>query len=749
MKLSVITPIYNTPDHLLIRMINSLQTQNNINYDDLELIIYNDGGEETPYLQETEYPFEVKYLFHPDNQGPGIARQKAIEHCSGDYIVFCDSDDYFIENELHNYWESFDNYCNNFQMIPDIIFPKRQIVSSSAQELWDNYEAVFPDNLHGLCLNIHFLKKNQITFLPQCFHEDGLFVLKCAMSNPHMAFIENATIVHEFRAGSISYFQQTRLYDISLLVSMVQLVQLFPEVLKNEEAFEYTAADENAHMRLSSCARILPERDDPDRYQDSHEYQATVLIANFAYNCLWNYLNGKQQYYIKTEINFYNSLTKEEIQDIYDKQLFQELDFLCEFDEKGKIKSYLRKSLEDLMNLYLNYSFGDATHCTIVIPTYNTPKDRLTELFSSLNEQNCPDLLEVLIVNDGSTEWVGDDFIHANLKLAHRIFTLEENKGVGYARQYGMDLVTTPYFFIMDADDELLGKEVLWHLIHWLDNHPDYFGVAGQERGLKGSAKDDNSTVLEYTIFEGKYEELKILHGLLGRTAVLREHNITFKPLQYAEDGLFVETLLSHQLKLTLLPFPAYDHKAGTLTNNVFGEFGGYNDLNDTYNLIRYQVKLLNNEKVNTIEVENFIYALLNNLEDEWFNNTEENSRFKTLHYYLGDDNSYWYVIHYFMFKIFSVIPIPILYKYNTLFSEQIQKNSNIINLIAKYLLYTNVDDIILFNPYELQVIKFNEIEPKIQTMITRRYEYFKQNKPELNIPHQIIKNFPWNYKED
>lgn len=114
MKISILTPTYNRGD-LLGNLYNSLITNmENYKYDELfiEWLIMDDGSSDDTkiivekFKQETgkvnqEYKdknrkLEIKY-FYQQNQGKMAAINNLVEHVTGDYMIDCDSDDYFIE----------------------------------------------------------------------------------------------------------------------------------------------------------------------------------------------------------------------------------------------------------------------------------------------------------------------------------------------------------------------------------------------------------------------------------------------------------------------------------------------------------------------------------------------------------------------------------------------------------------------------------------------------------------------------
>ena len=96
-KISILTPTYNRAK-LLKNLYNSILK--NIGFGlDIEWLIMDDGStdETKEVVQNFQKDFEIKY-FYQKNQGKMVAINKLVEQATGDYIVDCDSDDYFTDN---------------------------------------------------------------------------------------------------------------------------------------------------------------------------------------------------------------------------------------------------------------------------------------------------------------------------------------------------------------------------------------------------------------------------------------------------------------------------------------------------------------------------------------------------------------------------------------------------------------------------------------------------------------------------
>lgn len=96
MKLSFVIPAYNAAK-TVCRCLDSVIAQSDSEW---EVVIVDDGSKDNTYEFIQEYAERDSRIIAltQENQGPGITRNNAIKHTTGDYIAFLDSDDY-IEPE--------------------------------------------------------------------------------------------------------------------------------------------------------------------------------------------------------------------------------------------------------------------------------------------------------------------------------------------------------------------------------------------------------------------------------------------------------------------------------------------------------------------------------------------------------------------------------------------------------------------------------------------------------------------------
>lgn len=95
-KLSIIIPVYNA-EAFLPRCIESILNQT---YRNLEILLVNDGSKDDSLqicLQYAKTDNRI-LVFDKSNGGAASARNLGLKHVTGEYIGFCDSDDFFDED---------------------------------------------------------------------------------------------------------------------------------------------------------------------------------------------------------------------------------------------------------------------------------------------------------------------------------------------------------------------------------------------------------------------------------------------------------------------------------------------------------------------------------------------------------------------------------------------------------------------------------------------------------------------------
>lgn len=102
--ISVIVPIYNVEKYLR-QCLDSLLVQT---YKNIEVIMVDDGSPDNCGAICDEYAEKYNNFIavHKENAGLGMARNTGMEHMSGEYVMFIDSDDYISADLIGNLYDA-------------------------------------------------------------------------------------------------------------------------------------------------------------------------------------------------------------------------------------------------------------------------------------------------------------------------------------------------------------------------------------------------------------------------------------------------------------------------------------------------------------------------------------------------------------------------------------------------------------------------------------------------------------------
>ena len=128
---------------------------------------------------------------------------------------------------------------------------------------------------------------------------------------------------------------------------------------------------------------------------------------------------------------------------------------------------------------------------SVIIPIYNKSQN-LSSLFNSLLHQRLePDELEIILVNDGSTdhsEKLCSEFINSHPMLNVR-YIYQNNAGVSAARNAGIDIATGDYIHFMDSDDTLVDVSYRYLLDKFALLESDYVGFGCKLMDVRNQAE--------------------------------------------------------------------------------------------------------------------------------------------------------------------------------------------------------------------------------------------------------------------
>lgn len=183
MKLSFVITHYKEDWEVCKPLFDSLEDQLGIDFDNIEVMVIEDGGEPLNEEHFVGYPYNVK-TFNFGHNGVSASRNIGLDHATGDYIMFCDCDDRFISAyALHLYLKAIKTGMFDIVKSP---FLEDQIIDGELKLIRHDQDITF---IHGKMYRVDFLKDNELKFNDKLtIHEDSYFNVlanMCAEGNIH------------------------------------------------------------------------------------------------------------------------------------------------------------------------------------------------------------------------------------------------------------------------------------------------------------------------------------------------------------------------------------------------------------------------------------------------------------------------------------------------------------------------------------------------------------------------------------
>lgn len=103
-RVSILIPVYKAEKYIS----KCLQSVLGQTYNNLEIVIVDDASPDgsmaiaESLIQKDDHKFEIKILHNDKNQGIAKVRNMLLNHATGDYILFVDSDDYIEANAIES-----------------------------------------------------------------------------------------------------------------------------------------------------------------------------------------------------------------------------------------------------------------------------------------------------------------------------------------------------------------------------------------------------------------------------------------------------------------------------------------------------------------------------------------------------------------------------------------------------------------------------------------------------------------------
>lgn len=251
MKLDILVPQYKETDEVIKPLLDSILVQQNVNFDDVSVIICNDGSD--TFLSGellSAYPFKILYYKEP-HRGVSGTRNACLDHSKADYVMFCDADDMFY------------NACGLYLIFREFKTGFDSLVSAFIEEsrnpetkepLYINHD-MDSTFVHGKVHRRQYLIDNNIRWNEDLtIHEDSYFNCLCQKLAKELKYCQSSFYLWKWRDDSVcrhdpKYILKT--YN-NMLDSNTALVNQFKRRNRKEEAqFYATSMIYDAYMTLN------------------------------------------------------------------------------------------------------------------------------------------------------------------------------------------------------------------------------------------------------------------------------------------------------------------------------------------------------------------------------------------------------------------------------------------------------------------------------------------------------------------
>lgn len=245
-KVSIIIPIYNAEKYIQTT-INSILAQS---LSDWELILVDDCSKDNSSAICKEFSLSderIIYIKQSENGGPAKARNTGLEHATGEFVAFVDSDDTveitFLERMVTTAEgkEADIVWCNYKETLSDnVIYRKHNLPCNTPIPYKDCIRLFFSEQEGLGCLwnklyRRSFIEQNNIRLNTERVHgEDWEFNMTCFKCHPVLVAIDDS-LYNYIRQNSNSVIASYRTQDYQTYVNSNQLLK----ELAQKEDIEY------------------------------------------------------------------------------------------------------------------------------------------------------------------------------------------------------------------------------------------------------------------------------------------------------------------------------------------------------------------------------------------------------------------------------------------------------------------------------------------------------------------------------
>lgn len=223
MLLSVIIPVYNVENYIQKCLDSIIELP--LPIEKYEIIVVNDGSNDNSIEVVSEYQKRCENLrvISQTNKGPGAARNLGLQHATGEWVYFIDSDDY-IDARLFTkllatscYDHEVDIIIGDFLYVKDSLLCKSKYMIHTTHDLSLSGSVFLKKYFYKIDVMVwrsiyrrKFLLDNNLFFIEGVYHEDVTWTPQCLASARSIHYSPIPFYYYILRANSIMQSSKTQ-----------------------------------------------------------------------------------------------------------------------------------------------------------------------------------------------------------------------------------------------------------------------------------------------------------------------------------------------------------------------------------------------------------------------------------------------------------------------------------------------------------------------------------------------------------
>lgn len=571
-KVSVIIPFYNV-EHYINECIDSVINQT---LTDIEIICIDDGSNDNSLNLVKEYSDSRIKIITQKNKGLSVSRNVGMEHATGEYITFLDSDDYLRLDALEKLY----NVCKENSL--DIVLTKIiNFYDDNREEYNEDYfdmkflkdacgDNVFNyKDVYDTVLNISvtgpsklyrrdFIKN--IRFHENLIFEDNPFFIEAIFKAERVYFYDEYIYWRRIRRDSITNS------NFSSFPDLIEIYNIIYDLLKDLGVYE-DFKDKIFKKKFTNIyTRFIEVTDEYKQdFFDKIQVDFPKSLKNLEKDKDFDKFNPRAKFILYAGINSdtyqeFESSVKEYDSRKKEKKLKKERSRTLGIKDFGNDKRF---KFSVIMAVYNCENYLDKTINSIINQTLDFKKN-----------------IQLILVNDGSSDNSEKIAFKYQKRFPNNIIVLsKENGGVSSARNLGLKYATGDYINFMDSDD-LIFDDTFKKVNNFFSRHKsddydvvvipvNFFGVWNREHFLNYKFEESKSDFIDLNKHPDFFQ--CFTHSSFIKKDAIKDLEFDTELIHF-EDAVFINKIIMEKMKYGIVKDTSYlyrkEYNSSAITSN-------------------------------------------------------------------------------------------------------------------------------------------------------------------------------------